>query len=1324
MKHRRAIRQRRGLGWTAILVILLLPMPAWAWAPPEGSQDSGLTLTLESPPFEIVRQQGLDTIQVGAGQPGDGYSLAGSPGEALLPRRVYNVAVPPNADLGSLRIEVVEAQVIDLPGVYRLATAVPDMTSADGREALGYGTDGQPAGASWVRLLPAGQMRKWRFARVEFSPLRYDPASGALSAAQKLTLRLSYDLSSQTPAGSALLGDRVLDDVAQQILVNYDAAQGWYSLNADTAPTQDVGHPRTLDQPAVVYDYVIVTTNAIEAGSSYLDDFIAHKQSRGYSVLTVTEDEYGSLSGQSPNGTAEKIRKWLQDHYVEYSIRYVLLIGNPDPDDPSSGSDSVGDVPMKMCWPRQGYGSYEESPTDAFYADLTGNWNLDGDTYFGEWADYAAAGGVDFGYEVIVGRIPVYGGDTAALDAILAKTVDYESEANSSWRKNALLPMSFSTSTYDGAPLAEQMMDDYLDGAGFSSWTQYQQGSGACALDSAYESDQELRGGTVVRDRWAANDYGLVLWWGHGSSTGAAVGCDYCWDGTLFGSSYTSSLDDDHPAFVYQNSCLNGYPEVTGNLQYALLKQGAVTTVGATRVSWFNTGVGYGSFDGSTTNSGIGYEYASRLMQEQSAGEALHNTKASMAPGSTTRLMNFYDFGLYGDPSVRLVIASPDAPSELAATPVSQTRIALSWTDNSDNESGFTVERSPDGSSGWAQIADRPAGSTTYSDTLLACGTTAYYRVRAYNAGGASGYSNVAHATTIPCAPDAPTDLAAVPLSQSRIALSWTDNSDNESGFTVERSPNGSSGWAQIADLITDTQAYTDTGLACELTYYYRVHAYNAGGIADSEVMSATTLICAPDAPTDLAAAPLSQSRIALSWMDNSDDESGFTVERSLSGVTGWAQIADLIADTQAYTDGELSCGTTYHYRVRAYNAGGSSAYSSTAYTTTVVCTPTAPSNLAAAPLSQSRIALSWTDNSDDESGFTVERSPNGSSGWAQIADLALGSQAYTDTELSCGTTYHYRVRAYNVGGLSDYTNVAYTTTVVCTPTAPADLAAAPLSQSRIALSWTDNSDNESGFHVERSPNGSTAWAQIADLIADTHAYTDGELSCGTTYHYRVRAYNVGGMSDYTNVVYTATLGCPPTAPTDLAATPLSQSRIALSWTDNSDDESGFHVERSLSGVTGWAQIADLIADSRAYTDSELSCGTTYHYRVRAYNANGPSAYSSTAYTTTVVCTPTAPTGLVATPRSTSRIDLSWTDSSDDESGFHVERSPDGIAGWTQIAAVAADVTAYADHGLLQGTSYHYRVRAHNVGGLSDYTNVASAETLRPFAFVPLVLRP
>lgn len=91
----------------------------------------------------------------------------------------------------------------------------------------------------------------------------------------------------------------------------------------------------------------------------------------------------------------------------------------------------------------------------------------------------------------------------------------------------------------------------------------------------------------------------------------------------------------------------------------------------------------------------------------------------------------------------------------------------------------------------------------------------------------------------------------------------------------------------------------------------------------------------------------------------------------------------------------------------------------------------------------------------------------------------------------------------------------------------------------------------------------------------------------------------------------------PPTAPSGLSATATSSSSISLTWTDNSDNETGFEMERSANGSTGWSQIATPAANATSASDTGLSASTAYYYRIRAVNASGNSAYSSTANTTT-----------------------------------------------------------------------------------------------------------
>jgi hypothetical protein len=92
----------------------------------------------------------------------------------------------------------------------------------------------------------------------------------------------------------------------------------------------------------------------------------------------------------------------------------------------------------------------------------------------------------------------------------------------------------------------------------------------------------------------------------------------------------------------------------------------------------------------------------------------------------------------------------PAAPSILTATAISSSAINLNWTDNSDNESGFRIERADSATGTWSEIATVSANTGTYSNTGLAASTTYYYQVLALNAAGTSSYTNTASATTFP----------------------------------------------------------------------------------------------------------------------------------------------------------------------------------------------------------------------------------------------------------------------------------------------------------------------------------------------------------------------------------------------------------------------------------------------------------------------------------------------------------------------------------------------------------------------------------------------
>ena len=287
-------------------------------------------------------------------------------------------------------------------------------------------------------------------------------------------------------------------------------------------------------------------------------------------------------------------------------------------------------------------------------------------------------------------------------------------------------------------------------------------------------------------------------------------------------------------------------------------------------------------------------------------------------------------------------------------------------------------------------------------------------------------------------------------------------------------------------------------------------------------------------------------------------------------------------------------------------------------------------------------------------------------------------------------------------------------------PAAPTNLVAEAISYNQINLTWTDSDGNEQGFKIERCTGaGCSDFAQIATVGANITSYANTGLSASTSYSYRVRAYNTVGDSDTSNIASAVTTSAPvpPNAPSNLSAAAVSSSQINLTWADNATDESGFYIERCAgASCTNFAQIATVGADVTSYANTGLAASTSYSYRVRAYNVAGNSAYSNTASAVTLAApaVPNAPTNLIATVISKSQINLNWADNATNETGFYIERCKGSTCtNFTRIATVGANVTSYANTGLAKNTTYRYRVQAYNASGISAYSNIVTATTLR-----------
>ncbi len=222
---------------------------------------------------------------------------------------------------------------------------------------------------------------------------------------------------------------------------------------------------------------------------------------------------------------------------------------------------------------------------------------------------------------------------------------------------------------------------------------------------------------------------------------------------------------------------------------------------------------------------------------------------------------------------------------------------------------------------------------------------------------------------------------------------------------------------------------------------------------------------------------------------------------------------------------------------------------------------------------------------------------------------------SYTYNDIATNVPRGYELSSSSNTLLHPYYNSISSQAEPELPAAPSSLAETSLSETTISLGWEDNAGNEQGFKLYRSTSMSSGYREVATLAANTISYVDNNLNAGTTYYYKLLAFNQDGNSDYSPVLAISTLASQapeePAAPSSLAETSLSETTISLGWEDNAGNEQGFKLYRSTSMSSGYREVATLAANTISYVDNNLNAGTTYYYKLLAFNQDGNSDYSA-----------------------------------------------------------------------------------------------------------------
>ena len=180
-----------------------------------------ITIALETPEYSITRNaDGFDVIDI------PDFTLPGEPGVPALPHKIYQIALPPNAVLENLSAEILEIKIIKLPDTYKIEETVSDQPSGKLEEqplTTGISLD------QFFEIMPGGQMRKWRFTKLDFSPFIYDSESGEIHLASEIIVEISYFIDEDL-LDIEILKDDTMDDQAEELFINFEQAQEWYLI--------------------------------------------------------------------------------------------------------------------------------------------------------------------------------------------------------------------------------------------------------------------------------------------------------------------------------------------------------------------------------------------------------------------------------------------------------------------------------------------------------------------------------------------------------------------------------------------------------------------------------------------------------------------------------------------------------------------------------------------------------------------------------------------------------------------------------------------------------------------------------------------------------------------------------------------------------------------------------------------------------------------------------------------------------------------------------------------------------------------------------------
>ena len=602
-----------------ILALLLMTLLVFSTLP-RIYASTNLSFTLVSPSFTFENYNG-DYVLIKL----PGFINIGMQDEYLLPRKNIKILIPNGAKFVSYRIS--EIKKTELSGIYRIPTG-ENPISEDGR--IYKLNEKIKCISTPLELTEIENERGVRFLVFTYYPFLYDGTK--LTYVKEIKFDITLRIGKK---------EKVYKNEVERDFLNYYSFNSFYSDSISNS----------------TYDYLIIT---IDRAKKLADEHKEFLESRGIKTKVV------ALSQIPDTGVddAESIRNFIKKEYESSGIKYVLLIG------------SLDSIPMRYMYTGE-EGDEENSniPTDFYYRDLTGDWDSNGDGYFG----VPGEDDLDFHPEVSVGRIPF--DNLSDIRNVLEKTRRFMDKSEEERKKKVLslgawLSMKDEDGKWkddtDGGEINQRIFDLYFKDKGFTNKGLYELSGIKPSLVSDLADDEINAQNFVMYQKnykpgliqWEAhgawNATGRKIWVGDYNRNGQPDRDEFKWD-TFISNEVTRYFDDTYPAIFVSGSCLNLYPD-RDSLGKNIVRNGGVSFIGNSRTGWFFPNLAHYSFEENPSHYALRAMMLKSLSKGEPEGDAINKAIEWYADSfynqypsiQKTLVHNIYDMNLFGDPLVGL----------------------------------------------------------------------------------------------------------------------------------------------------------------------------------------------------------------------------------------------------------------------------------------------------------------------------------------------------------------------------------------------------------------------------------------------------------------------------------------------------------------------------------------------------------------------------------------------------------------------------------------------------------------------------------------------